>query len=204
MTTDEFAELLSLGHEVRGIEFKPSGPRTDRVLFANVVRAALGMSNIRDGGRIVLGVEEAGNTLNPVGLADSDLLTWNYDHIADSFGPYADPSIQFHVAEAEYQAKRFIIIWVYQFEEIPILCNKDETISGRVVLRKGACYVRSRRKPETTEIPTQEDMRALLDLATDKGIARWISRAQTAGIYLPGTVAPSDQERFNQQLEDLR
>src|SRR5688500_11792494 len=56
MTDQEFAELLGLGYESRGVEFKPPGPRSDSYLLAAVARAALGMANLRDGGIIVIGV----------------------------------------------------------------------------------------------------------------------------------------------------
>ena len=207
MTDEEFAELLALGHELRGTEFKSQGPRSDRRLFIMVVRAMLGMANNRDGGRVIIGVEETDGSLNPVGLSDADLATWNYDHIADSLAPYADPSVSFYVEEKEYQRKKFVIIRVREFDEIPVLCNKDETIRGDSVLRKGACYVRSRRKPETTEIPTQEDMRDLLELGIDKGMQKRIAQMRRVGIEIPGAIAPTDEgqaEPFDRQLDDLR
>ena len=56
MTDEEFAQILSYGHETSGVEFKSSGSRTDRGLFAQVAKAVLAMSNRRNGGAVILGV----------------------------------------------------------------------------------------------------------------------------------------------------
>ena len=63
-----------------------------------------------------------------------------------------------------------------------------------------------RRKPETTEIPTYADMRDLLDLATQKAVSRLLAHAQRTGLAVPPDVVTTatDQERFDQQLGDLR
>ena len=90
---------------------------------------------------------------------------------------------------------------VEEFSDIPVLCKR----SYDNVLRDGACYVRTRRKPETSEIPTQADMRDLLDLAIDKGVSKFLNRAQRVGLSFPSTVASpvTDQERFDEQLRDV-
>ena len=144
--------------------------------------------------------------MSPVGLKDADLATWRYDHVADSLAPYPDPSFNFDIEEKDHEGSKFVVIRVYEFDEIPILCNKDETMEGRSVLRKGACYVRSKRKPETREIPTQEDMRALLDLATEKGIRKWITQTQRVGFDISRgkPSSPTDEEHYDRQIDDLR
>ena len=95
-----------------------------------------------------------------------------------------------------------MVIHVEEFADVPVLCKRayDD------VLRDGACYVRPRRKPETTDIPTYADMRDLLDLAIEKGVRRLLAQAQRAGLAVPPeiTVVATDQELFDEQLGDLR
>ena len=202
MTDQEFAEAIALGHETRGTEFKGPGASSDTGFMAIVVRAVLGMSNRRDGGKVIIGVAEAGGTLNPVGLNETELASWKYDDVAARISAYADPSVEFEVEPKIYDSKSFVILHVEEFADIPVLCRRDY----QGVLRNGACYVRSRRKPETSEIPTQEDMRDLLELATDKGVTRFLDRARRVGLIVFPTVTPSptDQELWDQQLGDLR
>lgn len=202
MTDEEFAQIMSLAHEIRGVEFKGPGSSSDRRLFAQVVKAMLGMANRRDGGRVVIGVEDLGSVLNPIGLDTGQLATWNYDHVADRVAVYADPGVVFDLEIKEYNGRSYVVIQVEEFADVPVLCKRayDD------VLRDGACYVRPRRKPETTEIPTYADMRDLLDLATEKAVRRLLAQAQRAGLAVPPDVVTTatDQERFDQQLGDLR
>ncbi len=67
--------MIALGYETRGTEFKGPGASSDTGFMAIVIRAVLGMSNRRDGGKIIVGVAEVGGTLNPVGLNESDLAS---------------------------------------------------------------------------------------------------------------------------------
>ena len=202
MTDEEFAQIMGLSHEIRGLEFKGPGRSTDRRLFAQVVKAVLGMANRRDGGLVVIGVEDLGDTLHPVGLDDAQLATWNYDDVADRIAIYADPSVSFDIEVREYNGPSYVVIHVEEFADVPVLCKRayDD------VLRDGACYVRPRRKPETTDIPTYADMRDLLDLAIEKGVRRLLAQAQRVGLAVPPeiTVVATDQELFDEQLGDLR
>ena len=202
MTDEEFAQIISLAHEIRGVEFKGPGSSSDRRLFAQVVKGVLGMANRRDGGRVVIGVEDLGNALNPIGLDAGQLATWNYDHVSDRVAAYADPGVAFDLEVKEYNGRSYVVIQVEEFADVPVLCKR----AYGDVLRDGACYVRPRRKPETTEIPTYADMRDLLDLATEKGVRRLLAQAQRAGLAVPPDVVTTatDQERFDQQLGDLR
>ena len=93
MTDQEFAQIITLGHETRGIELKGPGPLSNRRLAAQVVRAVLGMANRRDGGSVIIGVEDNSGVINPVGLSSSDLATWNYDDVAARIAVYADPGL---------------------------------------------------------------------------------------------------------------
>ena len=200
MTDEEFVQLLALGRELGGLEFKGPGPRSDRQLFSQVVRAVLGMANRRDGGTVVIGVEDNQTSLTPVGLTDEDLATWSSDAVADGIAVYADPSVSFELQTPAHAGRNYVTIEVREFEDIPVLCKRD----FQNVLRNGACYVRTRRKPETSEIPAQAEMRDLLDLATGKGVRRFLARAESTGMISFIAAAPDDRERFDEQLGDLR
>lgn len=201
MDEKEFRSILALGHEQSGIEFKGPGSRDDKPFFVKIVRAMLGMANHRDGGRIFIGVgEDENKTPIPVGLSDDQAGSWNYDILAESVHAYADPSVEFHVERFSFETHGFVFIDVQEFDDIPVLCKK----SYNDVLREGACYVRTRRKPETSEIPTQADMRDLLDLATDKRLRRFVGQAARAGLAITSDNSQNlDSDRFGQQLKDF-
>jgi predicted HTH transcriptional regulator len=193
------AQLITVGHELSGIECKGPGSRQNKEFLAKVIRAMLGMANRRDGGLVIIGVEENKDGMSLVGLGDPEAASWKYDDLSDSVAVYADPSISFEAQEYEDEhARKYVLISVQEFESIPILCKKDFPPT----LRRGGCYVRSRRKPETVEIPTQEDMRDLLDLATEKGLRKFYRQSAAAGIKVPVPIQLSDQELFENQVSN--
>lgn len=200
MTDEEFQQIISLRHELHGVEFKGPGRRTDGHLLAKVTRAALGMANRRDGGVIVVGVAETLNQLQPVGLNPADLTTWGYDTVAAGIAPYVDPKISFELEVHHHQGAGYVVLLVEEFDDIPVLCGRDY----QAVLRKGGLYVRTRRQPETTEVPSQTEMRELLDLATEKRLRSLLVTAQRVGLQQAGPGALTDEQRFEEQLRDFR
>jgi hypothetical protein len=210
MNSDQFSQLLSIGYELRGIEYKGPAPRSDNYIFSEVTKAAIGLSNTRGGGLVIIGVSDHNGVLTPTGLTPADLQTWRYDDIAAGFAEYADPSISFDREIVDFEGKSFIILKIKEFSEIPILCkksfsfNKDKsnpTSKAEDILRKGACYVRSWRKPETTEIPTLEDMRSLIEISVEKGVKKFISQTHAAGINISDMARLQSSEQFNKQIE---
>lgn len=199
MDDSGIADYLALGHELRSVEFKGPGSRKDKPLLAKVVRAMLGMTNSRDGGKIVLGVDQkADGTPVPLGLTDKQLATWNFDDLSDSVSEYADPGIEFDVSFHEHDGMKFVLIDVFEFDDIPVLCGKNYGSD----LRDGACYIRPRRKPETMEVPSQADMRDLLELATEKRLRRYLGQARRLGLILDGE-RPSSSNEFSSQIDDF-
>ena len=135
-------------------------------------------------------------------LTDYELRSWTFDRVADQFASYADPGVTFELEAVELDGNNYVVIQVEEFSDIPVLCKK----SYQGVLREGACYVRTRRKPETSEIPTQADMRDLLDIAIEKGVMRYIERARRVGLIAGPLELPTitDEDRMDEQLGDLK
>jgi predicted HTH transcriptional regulator len=208
MTEQEFDSLLARGYEINGVEFKGRGSPSHPVFLAEVIRATLGMANRRDGGLVIIGVDS--NTLDPVGFDEDEVESWlRYDELAEKVNEYASPSVHFDLEAETFRGRSFVIIRVHEFEDIPILCKRDFHRPGKgkggPILRRGACYVRARHKPETSEIPSEEEMRELLELAIDKGVRRFVTRAQKAGLFptIPGAAPPSDEALFEKQIEEM-
>ncbi len=206
MTERDFESLLARGYETNGVEFKSRGRRTDSPFLAGVIRAILGMANRRDGGRVIIGVES--DSLDPEGFDEDEVKTWmNYDVLAEKVNEFASPSVYFELEAQIFRDRNFVSIRVHEFEDIPILCCRDFHRPGRgkadLILRRGACYVRSRNKPETSEIPSEEEMRELLELAIDKGVRKFVIRAQKAGLFPNLPAPPSDEALFEKQAEEM-
>ena len=200
LSVQEIEDRLCLGHEVRGLELKGPGARSDGHFLAKIVRACLGMGNLRDGGHVVIGINDKDPASLGPGLDDTQLKTWsNPDHIARDFATYADPPMRFDRAIVELSTgARLVVLEVHEFSDVPHLCAKDYP----KVLRDGALYVRPRKVTETSEVATSVDMRDVLDLATEKRLRDFVERAHRAGVTLTvHSSGPTDAAQFADQLQ---
>ncbi len=164
------------------------------------------MSNIQDGGAIVIGVEQIGQTFTLRGMTEQQAATFSDDIVSPYVNKYADPSAQLTVSPVSYLEKLFIVIEVNEFREIPVVCKRD----GTRWLRRGALYTRSRGKVESCEISTHEDMRELLEIATEKQFRNILARLQRAGFGIvesavtsKETPSESTRRKFDEQIDGL-
>lgn len=202
MTENEFREAIALGREQRNTEFKRPGPRTDRQLQAKVIRAMLGMANKADGGFVIVGVDDNGEQLNPVGVNASDLATWSYDDLGADIANYADPFLTFDVEHLTVDEHDYVVIRVEEFESTPVICKRQYCN----VLKDGACYVRGHHKIETVEVNSHVLMRELIDRATEIETRKRLQQLQRLGLLrIVADVAPTpnDERLFDEQLGSL-
>lgn len=198
MTEVEFQEIIQLGKEGRSLEFKRSTPWEDTEFKAKIAKSILAFSNVRDGGRLIIGVNQLNDdSFDFLGMDNADLQSWSYDDVSSFVSKYADPFVDFTLERVSLDEKTFIVITVSEFTELPVICKRD----GASKLRRGAIYIRTYRMPETAEVPTQTELREILDLAIEKRLRGFLRTAAHAGLSY--TTEPSDREKFDQQLEDF-
>jgi predicted HTH transcriptional regulator len=181
-TREEVEQVLSLGHEIRGFEIKGPGPSTDKHLFAKVARAALSLGNLRDGGHIIIGIDDKLQQAMQPGLTVAELSSWlSFDDVSRRLDSYADPSLHFECAGVELTSGAAVaVMQVFEFSDLPHICAKGYND----VLRVGAVYVRPRKVPETSEVAGSVEMREILDLATEKALRAYVRTADRAGVRL--------------------
>ena len=187
-------ERLQLGYESRSLELKGSGLRTDKYFFAKVARGALSLGNLRDGGHLIIGIDDGDPAKLAPGLNQDELASWTaYDDVARKLTNYADPPLHFEMAAVELEGgATVVVIEVAEFKEIPHLCARDYP----EVLRKGALYVRSRGVPETAEVASAIEMRDVLELAREKALRAYVETAERAGVTLDTSSQPDDAEQY--------
>jgi hypothetical protein len=183
------------GYELRHLELKGPGPRSDTHLFAKVARAALGMGNLRDGGQVVIGIADTDPAAMLPGLQQEDLTSWlSYDDVARKLAEYANPPLRFDVLEMSLSSSASVaVLNVYEFGDMPHLCARGYD----PVLRKGALYVRPRKVPETSEVASLVEMREVLELATEQALRAYVSTGERAGVTI--SAGPSDDDRYEQE-----
>ena len=194
-----FDDLILAGRESASLEYKQSAPWED--LRLGLIRTVLGLSNTRNGGTVVIGIaENADGTFSPEGVSPTHLATFpteeDFRAAVNGFAePFVEPSVDSHI----HEDKAFLVVSVPEFRYEPVLCTRTE---GR--LREGALYIRSARKPETTDVRTVTDMRALVSLVREKALTEWLREFTAAGGQLLGPPAErSASDEFERELGDL-
>lgn len=111
--------------------------------------------------------------------------------------------IDFDQAVLESDGKRFVVITVEEFRHSPVICTKTLQVAGATVLRIGALYVRGRRKPESVEVSTYEEMRDLIDLAVEKGVQRFGAQMRQAGLVPTEPPPPTPDKAYDDEVRRL-
>jgi Putative DNA-binding domain len=179
----EFNDLVKYTTgESRRIEVKGSISWDDERSKLKITKSILALTNIKDGGLLILGVNQDVNKLSWVGMQEEHLKSYNYDEVSSHVARYADPHAQFSLTRSSYESKTFIVITVNEFDQVPVLCKRDHNMQGLSGLKAGKFYTRTRRIPESAEVSTLEDLREIVELATDKAVTKFLGRAATAGL----------------------
>ena len=186
MNTEELESLLQAQTETPSVEFKGA-------CHWDVTRLAkdiLAISNVQDGGHIIIGVED--KTFARQGVTAAQKATFALETMCDQMTAYADPHVNFAVEfPIDANGKEYVVIKVYQFEEIPVICRRD----GADV-RAGVIYYRNKnRRIESAAVSNSYDMRDIIELAT----VRMMQRKQRFGY----TVTADDKQKFDEELKGL-
>jgi len=170
--------------EERYLEYKCSMMWTgDDTTKVKVAKAMMAMSNLRNGGVIVIGMKEIQTGVwEPDDMTVQQVMSFSHDDIAQWVNDYAVPAVQFTVEPFVLDKNQFVIIQVREFDSVPTICRKQKTLGGGEALKTGAIYYRSNRKNESAPISSEEDTRELIGLAVDKGVAREVRRLHELGL----------------------
>jgi len=189
--------LLEYGRESRNIEFKRSYNWNNRKHKAKIVKTIMAMSNIRDGGYLIFGVDENNGQYTPVGMPQNEYDLINSDNVLAFVNSFADPYVEIDIYKGEYQNKLFVVIEVKEFREYPVVCKKNWEYG----LYQGVIYTRARRMPETVPVPSQSEMREIINIAVEKGIREFYRKLSVAGICVQ--TQSSDRQIFDNELGGL-
>jgi predicted HTH transcriptional regulator len=203
LSSEDIRALIAFGREQSGVEFKSAGDRSDPALRGRVIRGMLAMANRRDGGTVIVGVREEPTGLRLDGLDAMQITSWKHDSLSDTVAEYADPRIGFDSYPIAVDGHALLVIEVREFSEVPVICKRTMQEGKTLVLRDGAMYVRSNRKPESREVASYDEMRELLDIATDKGVRAFVSRARGAGLDVTFAPGPDNAAAFRAERGDL-
>jgi hypothetical protein len=182
--------------EMQGIDFKESAPWDS--LKWRLITTSLGMANLRDGGIIVIGASERGQTWELTGINDEHLATYDPDVIIDVVNKYSSPNVEIDIVLTKYKNDRdFLTMQINEFKDAPIVCKKNGPRGGGIT--EGAVYVRPPGVARTTRVMNSSQMHDLLELAAEKRARRMLEVSRRIGLIS----VPPAEERFDEELEGL-
>ena len=187
--------------EAPGIEFKESASWD--TLKWKIIKTALAMGNLRDGGILIVGVSQRAGQQPLAGIGEADLATYDPDIVSDQFERFISPEIEFTLVRVPYRDSTYLTFEFQEFREIPLVCKRRGPDGEG--LEAGVVYVRPREgRPRNTKVTDAAQMRELLDLAADKAARRIIERGVRAGLEFPAGDRPRTViEQFERELEGL-
>lgn len=207
------SSILESLNESRGIEFKCSFPWPKNIddlqnndKAQEVIESILAMSNIRDGGKIIVGIEKDhdGKQYAPDGIKSEDLITYDQDLIFEHARNFGDPEPRFQVLHVKNNNISFIVFAVQSFMFAPIICWNRRKLRK---LQDAILYIRTD-KPETKKVTKSFEMREIVDLAIEKELDSFSTRMQRffrtiSGVKVLKSIT-SDHEKFTDELKDIK
>ncbi|MEN5086111.1 ATP-binding protein [Sphingobacterium faecium] len=175
MNINELEILIEGQREHPGLDFKASCDWDAKKLTRDI----LAMSNLPDGGYIIIGVDEVDNSFVKSGVIAAVRKTYILDEMKDQIGKYADPMVDFDVFfPADSDGLEYVVIKVYSFREIPTICKKDLDKE----LKIGTIYYRNtNRRTESAAISNVNDLRDIIELSA----VRLMQRRKSFGFIVP-------------------
>lgn len=183
--------------EATNVDFKASATWDD--LKFQLIRTIIAMANLRDGGIIIIGASENGDSWDLTGIQAEHLNSYDVDDVIDSVSKYASPPVGLELVMATYQNnKTFLAIQVHEFADTPIVCKRNAP-DGNKKLCAGDFYVRPLGKPRTTKALSADEMHDLLELAAEKRARRILEVAHRVGLRTPQVAT----QKFDEELGNL-
>jgi len=207
------SEILATPNESRSIEFKDSfpWPETTDDLKNNqaaqqVIATILAMSNLQDGGRIILGV-----SLDPIsrlhvseGMKKEHLVTYDHELIYTQARNFGNPEPRFETKLMVFSSKQFIVFRVSPTIVVPMLCRipgRDTKAYGH--LENGGFYIRTD-KPETRHAQTPAEIREVMDIAIYREVQRQLKPIVDLFGTSRGQQRRSNVSGFDSEISDIK
>jgi hypothetical protein len=166
MVSDQrIRELIAIGNENRNLDYKGrfSWATAEKDEQIGIVKDGLAFANTRDGGVILVGVNDKTGALE--GLTDEHSSSFEQTRFNDFVQEYTEPKHTCFIYHREIDSKRIVAIEIPEFSDIPILCKRtvqSTTDPRKILLRKAGVYKRTD-KATSELVEDSSEMRELLN-----------------------------------------
>jgi predicted HTH transcriptional regulator len=184
-------DLLAQGSESR-VDYKTAKPAPrDPRQRAEFAKHVIGMSNRKDGGYMLIGVQDG--TLVPIGLTEAEVTSWDAAGVNSWLARFAAPAPVVQIIRGALEdGKVLIAVRIPPFDEQPLVCTWTVNgIDNKPITREGALYIRTE-ETRTREVSTEAQMRELLGRAYVKRAERLLYEIKSLiDVHWPGGGLPA-------------
>ncbi|MEW5912291.1 MAG: ATP-binding protein [Thermodesulfobacteriota bacterium] len=174
---DRVFNALDSCQESQGVDFKESAPWDN--LKWRLVKTALAMGNLRDGGLIVIGASERNEKWELTGITPEHIATYDVDVIINFINSFSSPYLNIDIVLIKYRdGNEYLSLQVNEFNDTPIICKKN----GGGGLVEGGIYIRPPGMAQTTKVMNATQMHDLLELAAEKRARRILEVSRRVGL----------------------
>lgn len=195
---ERISEAVRTIVETRDTEYKSSQPFA--ALKWKIVRTAIAIANLREGGRIIIGVVEDRGIFTRTGITPDHEREYTQDEIFTVVNRHARPGIDLVVLPVEDNGMRFVGIEIAPFDRTPIFCGvATPQEAGNDGLRVGDLPARDLSRIATSRVHDPDLVAEILEVAAEKRARSIIVTAQRIGLIMPD----ADATRFAQERQDF-
>lgn len=204
-TTDNLIPFIEATGESGNVDAK--GPVTwdGGEVSASLTKDILAFANSRDGGVIVIGKQEnEDHTFQMTGLSEAQAESFEVTKVATWVNNHCDPAVNLGCHTVEHNDKRFVVITIGEFEELPILCTKDRQSNDnqKFLLKRGTLYVRTA-NAESAPLNTSEQLGKLVGLAVTKRSDQLLDLFKRALAGQPLITSPITENKYLEEVANL-
>lgn len=192
---DRIDSALDALSEGRNIDFKESQPY--ETLKLKLIKAALAMPNVRNGGLVIIGVSERNDQWSPEGIHPAHLATYDVDTLLDQIHKFASPEVRVSVVIHRREARDYLVLAMHEIEANVVVCRRNGPEKSGIEM--GRVYTRPAGKAQSRAVESAEEMREVTDLAAEKKARHIIAVSERIGMV---TTEAADS-RFDAELGDL-
>lgn len=203
---DELARWIAAAGEDKFIDAKGPVFWDGADTSASLAKDIAALANSRDGGVIVIGKSEAPDgSFTYTGLTPEQSASFETTKVGQWVNARFEPPVYLACYHAEYLSKRFVVIVVREFEDVPTLCIRSFQEAGNPknhLLREGTLYVRNQ-NAESKPMQSVSELRALIGLATRKKGDELMPHFNAMLQGKPPTLAQNPSQ-FEQEIQGVR
>jgi Putative DNA-binding domain len=161
-------QLLSRQGEDRNLDYKAAMAFATNEVKGKLLKCIMAFANTRDGGHILVGVEQKGVRFEPTGLTTQQARSFDLTDIGNFARRHCSTLPRLTTREVTIDDLTVLLVRVAEFSDEPIVCTNDLHDSNqKSILRKGNIYVRTE-DARCVAIDSSETMRSFLALAVQK------------------------------------